>query len=234
MGTSEQTGLRAQDGIPLPPDELPPVEQTADLPRPRARSRSLLREVIETVLLVVAIYTLVNLVSARFIVDGSSMSPNFATGQFIIVSRLSYLLAGPGRGDVVVFQSPDDPERDFIKRVIGLPGERIAVRDDLVFVNEVPLDEPYINAPPRYSGEWTLGPNEFFVLGDNRNNSQDSHSFGPLARSAIIGQAWIVYWPPQDWRIVPANSYDSPPPPTPLPSPVPTQAPTVTSRPPAP
>ena len=198
------------DVMPLPPDETP--AQPAVLPRPRASRRSLLREIVETLILVAAIYTLVNLVSARFIVDGSSMSPNFTTGQFIIVNRLSYLLSQPSRGDVIVFNSPDDPGRDFIKRVIGLPGETIAVRDGLVYVDGVPLDEPYIAAPPRYSGEWRLGPGEYFVLGDNRNDSQDSHTFGPLARGRIVGQAWIIYWPPEDWGVIPHYSYDGRPP----------------------
>ncbi len=196
--------------MPLPPDETP--AKPAVLPRPRASRRSLLREIVETLILVAAIYTLVNLVSARFIVDGSSMRPNFTTGQFIIVNRLSYLMSQPSRGDVIVFNSPDDPGRDFIKRVIGLPGETIAVRDGLVYVDDVPLDEPYIAAPPRYSGEWRLGPGEYFVLGDNRNDSQDSHTFGPLERGRIVGQAWIIYWPPEDWSIIPHYSYNGRPP----------------------
>ncbi len=210
--------------IPPPPDEDRTAERPP-LPRPRLRRRTLLREIVDTALLVVAIYTLVNLLTARFIVEGASMSPNFETGQFIIVSRLPYLLNGPQRGDVVVFDSPDDPERDFIKRVIGLPGETIEVRAGLVYVNGVPLDEPYIESPPRYSGTWTLGPDEYFVLGDNRNNSRDSHAFGTLSRDKIIGQAWLIYWPPQDWGIIPHYSYDGSPPLTPTPSPEPTTTP---------
>ncbi len=169
--------------------------------------------------MIVAIYTLINLLTARFVVEGSSMNPNFASGQFIIVNRLSYLLGEPRRGDVVVFASPDEPGHDFIKRVLGLPGETVAVRDGLVYVNGEPLYEPYISAPPTYRGEWTLGADEYFVLGDNRNNSRDSHAFGPLRRDKIVGQAWVVYWPLEDWGFVPHYDYDAPPPHTPTPPP---------------
>lgn len=198
------------------------------LPRPRTTRRSLLREILDTLLMIVAIYTLINLLTARFVVEGSSMNPNFASGQFIIVNRLSYLVGEPRRGDVVVFVSPDEPGHDFIKRVLGLPGETVAVRDGLVYINEEPLYEPYISAPPTYQGEWTLGADEYFVLGDNRNNSRDSHAFGPLRRDKIVGQAWVVYWPLEDWGFVPHYDYDAPPPhiPTPPPqAPVTAQAP---------
>ncbi len=203
---SEQHIWLNNDLIPPPPDETP--GEVPDLPRPRVRGRSFLREVLDTIMLIVMIYTLVNLVSARFVVEGSSMSPNFATGQFIIVNRINYLLNAPQRGDVIVFISPDDPHRDFIKRIIGLPGETVAVRNGQVFINGEALEEPYIYDAPRYEGEWTLESEEYFVLGDNRNNSRDSHAFGPLPRDKIIGQAWLIYWPPEDWGIIPHYDYD--------------------------
>jgi len=194
--------------------------EAPDLPRPPVRGKGLLRDLTDTIALVLIIYTLVNMVAPRYIVEGASMQPNFETGEWIIVNRLPYLLGEPQRGDVVILDFPE-PQEDLIKRLIGLPGETVAIHDGLVFINGVPLNEPYINAMPRYSGEWTLGPDEFFVLGDNRNNSRDSHAFGPVARDRIIGRAWVIYWPPQDWGIIPHYSYDGPPPATPTAVPTP-------------
>lgn len=180
------------------------------LPRPRVRSQSFWRDLRDTLAMVVIIYTLVNLLAPRYIVEGSSMQPNFETGEWIIVSRLPYLLGVPQRGDVVVLDFAE-PQEDLIKRVIGLPGETVEIREGLVYINGQPLEEPYINAAPRYTGEpIVLGPDEYYVLGDNRNNSRDSHSFGAVTRDHIMGRAWLIYWPPQRWGIVPQQSYDLP------------------------
>ncbi len=152
------------------------------------------------------IYTLVNLACARFVVDGSSMQPNFATGQFVIVSRVNYMIGQPQRGDVVVFQYPLDTQQDYIKRLIGLPGDTVEIRDTQVYVNGVALNEPYINEPCTplscQDRTWTLGANQYFMMGDNRNHSSDSRVFGPVARNLIVGEALVRYWPPQDWGII--------------------------------
>lgn len=152
------------------------------------------------------IYALVNLASARFVVDGPSMQPNFATGQYVIVSRVNYLLTDPQHGDVVVFNYPGDPTQDYIKRVIGVPGDTVEIRDTHVFVNGLELTEPYINEPCSTgmcrNDRWTLGSDQFFMMGDNRNHSSDSRAFGPVARHFIVGKALIRYWPPQDWGII--------------------------------
>ncbi len=179
------------------------------LPHPPVRRRWLARELVQTGLLIVAVYALMNLLTARFVVDGSSMQPNFETGQFVLVDRLSYLLAAPGRGDVVVLISPEAPHDDLIKRVIGLPGETVTIENQQVWVDGLLLDEPYIKAAPRYSGTWTLGPDEYFVLGDNRNNSNDSHAFGPVTRERVIGRAALIYWPPEDWGLIAHASYET-------------------------
>jgi signal peptidase I len=153
------------------------------------------------------IYTAVNLIAPRYIVDGASMQPNFETGEWIIVSRLPYLFGTPQRGDVVILDF-DDPQDDLIKRVVALPGETVEVHDSRVYVNGVALDEPYINAEPRYTYEpITLGPDEYYVLGDNRNNSRDSHAFGAVTQDHIMGRAWLIYWPPPNWGIVPQPTY---------------------------
>ncbi len=196
-----------QDFIPLPPDY--PGEVSVALPRPRTKRRSLFREIVDIALVVVVVYTLANLLSARFIVDGPSMQPNLETGQFVLVSRVNYLMGDPTRGDVVVFRSPDQPGYDLIKRIIGLSGETVNITDEQVFIGNVVLDEPYVKAQPRYSGTWTLGPDEYFALGDNRNNSRDSHSFGAFSRTQIIGQAAIIYWPPEDWGLIQPHRYSA-------------------------
>src|SRR5687768_16897081 len=155
--------------------------------RPSLRYRSparFARELVETVVLIVTIYALVNLASARFIVEGDSMQPNFHTGQFLIVSRVNYLLASPQRGDIVVFHYPLDRQSDFIKRVIGLPGDIVELRGGRTYVNGVELNEPYINEPCNLMScsdqSWQLELGHYFVMGDNRNESRDSRAFGPI------------------------------------------------------
>ena len=174
-------------------------------------SRQIAREIGETIVLVALVYTFVNLATARFVVDGPSMQPNFATGQFIVVSRVNYLLGQPKRGDVVVFHYPGDPQEDYIKRVIGLPGDTVQIRDTMVYVNGTELSEPYINEPciPQTCPDhtWQLGSDEYFVMGDNRNHSSDSRVFGPVARHFIVGEALLRYWPPEDWGII--RAYNS-------------------------
>jgi signal peptidase I len=180
-------------------------------PRPRLSSRrSLSREALETLLLIASIYCIVNLATARYVVEGASMAPNFHTDQFIIVSRMAYLLGSPARGDVVVFHNPQNPSNDFIKRVIGLPGEVVQILQGKVYIDGAPLDEPYVAElckSETCNRSWTLDAEHYFVLGDNRNHSHDSHSFGPLNRKFIIGKAWVRYWPPSDWSIIPHYDY---------------------------
>jgi signal peptidase I len=185
-----------------------PAEQPAEA---ASAGKSLLREIIETVLLTVLIYLAVNFATGRFRIEGSSMEPTLHPDQYVLVDKLSYMIGDPRRGDIVVFNYPLATERDFIKRVVGLPGETVSAEGGTVYVNGKPLDESYIAAPPAYSGSWTLGPNEYLVLGDNRNSSSDSHSWGPLDRHYLIGRAVFVYWPPKLWGTVPHYTYaDSP------------------------
>jgi len=178
--------------------------------RPGLVSRhSLWRDAIEITLLVVTIYTLVNLATARAVVEGQSMQPNFYTGQLVIVNRFSYYFGGPQRGDVIVLHDPKDVTQDFIKRVMGLPNETVLIKEGRVYINGIQLNEPYIQNFCRAGcdGTWHLKANEYFVLGDNRSNSFDSHAFGPIQRSLIVGEAWIRYWPPQDFGMIPHPVY---------------------------
>lgn len=184
----------------------------AEVPRPRLRRPSFGREILETLVLIALVYTLVNLATVRFYIEGPSMQPNFWAGQFLIVSRAHYLLGEPQRGDIVVFDPPgDDDQPDdplLIKRLIGLPGDHIQIRDGGVYVNGVRLIEPYLNdvdSPVRCNGEACdveLGESQYYLMGDNRNNSRDSRVFGAVDRFRIVGEAIIRYWPPQDWGIV--------------------------------
>jgi signal peptidase I len=163
----------------------------------------LLAEVLQTVLIAGALFLLVNLLTARIRVEGSSMEPSLHDGEFVVVNRLAYRWNPPERGDIVVFRFPLNPTRRFIKRIIALPGDVVQVSDGRVYVNGLAQDEPYTAAAPRYTGEWRLAEGEVFVLGDNRNNSEDSHEWGPLPMQNIIGKAVLVYWPIGEIGVIP-------------------------------
>jgi signal peptidase I len=170
---------------------------------PRGGLLKLIREVGETILIAGILFLAVNLVTARIRVEGSSMEPSLHDGEFVVINRLAYRWANPDRGEIIVFNFPLDPERRFIKRIIGLPGDTVSVHQGIVFVNDIPLEEPYIYAPPEYDGEWIIEEGHYFVLGDNRNNSSDSQNWGSLGAEEIIGKAVIVYWPITDLGIIP-------------------------------
>jgi signal peptidase I len=131
------------------------------------------------------------------------MQPTLFAGNFVIVNKLAYKLGTPGRGDVIIFHYPPDPTREpYIKRVIGLPGDKLRVTGGKVYVNDLPVVEPYISAPPAYEGAWDVPADSLFVLGDNRNSSSDSHSWGMVPIKNVIGKAEVVYWPPQSWQLL--------------------------------
>ena len=190
-----------------------PTESTPAAPLPaeqdKASLKALVREVLETIILTVVIYLVVNFATGRFRVEGTSMEPSVHPGQYVLVDKISYRLGQPQRGDVIVFNYPLATDRDFIKRVIGLPGETVSVSGGVVSINGAPLNEPYIAAPPISGGSWTLGPDQYFVMGDNRNSSSDSRSWGPLEYKYFIGKAVLVYWPPPTWGLVPHYTYAS-------------------------
>jgi signal peptidase I len=160
-------------------------------------------ELFQTVLVAGLLFLAVNLLTARIRVEGISMEPSLHEGQFVVVNRLAYRWSQPARGDIIVFHFPLNPERRFIKRVIGLPGEEVNVRAGQVYIDGELIEEPYLTVAPRYSGDWTLGGDEIFVLGDNRNNSSDSQNWGPLPLDEIIGKAILIYWPPTEAGLIP-------------------------------
>lgn len=164
--------------------------------------RSLLRELLETILLTVIIFLILNTTTGRFQVRGFSMEPTLHDEQYMIISKLVYWIHQPERGDVIVFHPPNNPNDDYIKRIVGLPGEQVEIRDGVISVDRVLLEEPYIDNPGNYSGMWDLGDGEYFVLGDNRRNSSDSHTWGVFPQENIVGKAWLCYWPPDEWGMV--------------------------------
>jgi signal peptidase I len=172
--------------------------------------RSLLREILETALLTLIVFLVLNTLTGRFQVRGSSMEPTLDDGQYLVVSKLAYWLHPPRRGDIMVFHPPNGLADDYIKRIVGLPGEQIRIRQGEVLVNGVPLREPYVANEGIYSGSWQLGSDEYFVLGDNRGNSSDSHMWGTLPRENIIGKAWLCYWPPEAWGLVDHHVFPEP------------------------
>ena len=159
-------------------------------------------DVVETLALAGILFLGINAVSARVRVDGFSMIPTLEDGEFVLVSKLNYRFGDVERGDIIVFHYPMDPEQELIKRVIGLPGDTINVQNGIVSVNGQSLEEPYIAAAPAYSGEWMVPDGHLFVLGDNRNDSSDSHSWGYLPFDKVVGKAVVIYWPPPFWKVI--------------------------------
>ena len=177
------------------------------------------RDLVEVAILALLLFVGIRSVVQNFRVDGESMEGTLQNGQQILVNKAlyykvnlsflnflpffdagknpeHYIFRAPRRGDVIVFQFPAQPDRDFIKRIIGEPGETVEVRDGLVFINGKVLDEKYPLERPHYNyGPEVVPDGQYFVLGDNRNNSFDSHSWGMLEEKYIIGRAWVTYWP---------------------------------------
>lgn len=138
---------------------------------------------------------LINISTARVQIDGFAMGTTLPNESYILADRLAYQQNDPQRGDIVLFSIPLDPAQDLIKRVIGLPGETIEVTERTVTINGVPLEEQYITDHPLYNGTWVVPENHYFVLGDNRNDSRDSHQWGFLPRENIIAKAVWIYYP---------------------------------------
>jgi signal peptidase I len=175
----------------------------ADGEQSPAKQTRFVKDLLETLILSVLLFVGINSISARIRVDGFSMEPTLQSGEFVIVNKLAYQLGEPRYGDVIVFQYPRDPDQEYIKRVIGLPGDSVRITNGSVIVNGETIDEPYIAAQPNYNSVWEVPQESIFVLGDNRNRSSDSHNWGPVPLDNIIGKALLIYWPPEQWGIVP-------------------------------
>jgi len=206
VATKNSEVVEVGDGGNAAPIDAAPVNQP-----PRA---SAARELLETLIIAALLFFGMRLVMPAVVVDGVSMVPSLQNGEHLLENRLAYrniaiggtkyyLFHPPKRGDIVVISPPIAHDKPFIKRIIGLPGDTILIRDSNVMVNGVALHETNISAPPTYNYPptglpYTLAPDEYFVLGDNRNASEDSHFFGPIHSSAIIGKTWVAFWPRLD------------------------------------
>lgn len=230
--TSREDRLPPVQGPPddSPVDSTDPQHELGSGPSPKG---SLLLEVLQTVILTLVIFFGVRTVGQNFVVDGASMDPTLQSGEYLLINKLvywrldqgplspliprrlrdhGYLFGGPRRGDVIVFLAPTAEQKDFIKRVVGLPGEEIRIVRGKVYVNGQLLDEPYLSHLATYdyplNGQpMRVPPDHYFVLGDNRPNSSDSHYGWTVPAKDIIGKAWVSYWPPSEWRVLEDRAY---------------------------
>ncbi|NMC52495.1 MAG: signal peptidase I [Chloroflexi bacterium] len=152
-------------------------------------------EALQTIVLALVLYFLIDSFMARVRVDKISMRPTLDPGQLLLVNKTAYRFGEVQRGDIVVFHYPLNPAEDYIKRVIGVPGDTVLVENGQVFVNGQELVEDYIADAPTYTGEWEVPEEMYFVLGDNRNQSSDSHRWGFVPEDHMLGKAIFVYWP---------------------------------------
>jgi signal peptidase I len=193
------------------PDKTSPSAKKAPQRRALADPSRLrtVREVLETITLTILMFMVFRFAVQNYRVDGHSMVPTLQDQQYILVDKAAYLFHAPERGDVIVFAYPVDPTQDYVKRIIGIPGDRVQVdQAGVVSVNGVKLNEPYISvSPDPYAPtDMILRANQYFVLGDNRGDSSDSRVWGPVPRQNIIGKASMVYWPLTALHFIPGES----------------------------
>jgi signal peptidase I len=161
------------------------------------------RELAITLGLALLIFLVYHAIAQTSVVEGSSMQPGLENGQRLVVLKAAYFIAPPQRGDIVIAHPPVDPGKEYVKRLIGLPGDKVQVKNGLVYVNGVALHEPYLKSPPTYTMEPVIvPPDHYFVMGDNRNNSYDSHFGWTVTRSEIVGEVWLRYWPFSGWGLI--------------------------------
>jgi signal peptidase I len=164
------------------------------------KRRRFVREILEILTLTLLMFLILRFAVQNFRIDGPSMEPSLHNEEYILVDKAAYLFHEPERGDVIVFEYPLDPQLDYVKRVIAIPGDIISVVGTQVTVDGITLNEPYVNKndpgnpfPP--INNRIVGPNEYFVMGDNRGDSSDSRQWGFVPRQNIIGKAAFIYWP---------------------------------------
>ena len=168
----------------------------------------LAREIVETVALTLLIFLAIHFTIQNYQISGPSMQNTLKSGQFVLVNKVAYLFHAPDRGDIIVCHEPDEPDRDIIKRIIGVPGDTITLDSTNVWVDGTKLQEPYITMQHNLSAAtFVVPPNNYFVMGDNRPISLDSRIFGYVPKDYIVGKAVMVYWPLNQLQLL--NTYSS-------------------------
>jgi len=176
-------------------------------PVPEEHQKSFLRDLLEIVLLALVIYIVIIFLVQTVHVMGQSMEPTLQNDDFLIASKISYRLHAPQRGDIVVFRPSTDPAHDYIKRIIGIPGDHLRIVNAQVFINGRQLKEAYLNEAWTSFNTWNNGeeqvvpPDSYFVMGDNRNHSTDSRYLGYQKKDQFLGKAWVRVWPLTDIRV---------------------------------
>lgn len=172
---------------------------------------SFLIEILQVIVFAISIFLFIYLLIMQpHKINGSSMEPNFHDGEYLLTDKVSYRFGDPQRGEVIVFKAPPDFTEEFIKRIIGLPGDKIMIKDGKTYLNGQEINEFYL---PDYfitqagkvvteGTEYTVPEGTYLVFGDNRNHSYDSRNFGPISRDKIVGRAWFIYWPPTNMGII--------------------------------
>jgi signal peptidase I len=174
-------------------------------------------DILEVVVFAIAIFLFIYLLVLQpHKIKGDSMQPNFPDGEFLLTDKITYRFGEPKRGDVVVFQAPVAEGEEYIKRIIGLPGDRVSVKEGKVYINGAQLQENYlkstlftpIGAFLAEGEEYVVPTGSYFVMGDNRPASSDSRSWGPVAKQKITGRAWVIYWPPEKSGVIKGVTYN--------------------------
>jgi len=180
----------------------PEISGEPKAPKTRPAWLSLTLEIAQTLILALVLYFLIDSVIGRVRVVNISMLPTLRQDELMMVNKLAYRFSDVQRGDIIVFHYPQNPSEDFVKRVIGVPGDTVSINRGVVYINDQAIDEPYIAAPPTYNGQWIVSAGTVFVLGDNRNQSSDSHQWGNVPLENIIGRALVIYWPLDKMKIL--------------------------------
>ncbi len=190
--------------------QQPSTDLSTDTTKPEKKEHPLAEIVRFSIIAIIIVVPIRLFIAQPFIVSGASMEETFYTGEYLIIDQVTYHFDEPARGEVIIFRYPRDPSKFFIKRVIGLPGETISIIDNEVTIsnqnspNGFVLDEPYIaQMTPTAPFTTTLSEDEYFVMGDNRDKSSDSRTWGPLEEDKIIGRAWVRLFPPQSFEFFP-------------------------------
>lgn len=177
------------------------IEQPEEPAHEDGKIGRFLLDLVQMLIVTLVLYVLIDAVIGRVQVESISMLETVKPNELLMVSKLAYRNDDFQRGDIVVFHYPNNPNEDYIKRVIGLPGDTVTVLDEKVFINGYALNEPYIREAPNYTGEWTVPDGTLFVLGDNRNQSSDSHDWGFVPFDNVFGRALMIYWPLNEFAI---------------------------------